>query len=69
MTNPENESNDRFLLNDPVRLIASHGERAAGASGHIVGRFAGVDPKWVVSFDGDSACVEVRGDEIAPAAA
>jgi hypothetical protein len=69
MTNPENERNDRFFVNDPVHLIAAHGEHAAGASGHIVGRFAGRNPMWVVSFDGDSACVEVRGDEIVLAAA
>ena len=62
--NPENERNDRFLVNDPICLIASHGEHAAGASGHIVGRFAGPNPMWVVSFDGESGYVEVRGDEL-----
>jgi hypothetical protein len=60
---------DQFLPNDPIRLIAPHGVHAAGASGHIVGRFARTEPTWVVSFDGDSQCVEVRGDEIVASAA
>jgi hypothetical protein len=60
---------DQFLPNDLIRLIAAHGDHAAGACGHIVGRFARTNPTWVVSFDGDSHCVEVRGDEIVASAA
>jgi hypothetical protein len=59
----------QFQPNDAIQLLERHGDHAAGAHGHIVGRFARVDPTWVVSFDGDSPCVEVRGDEIVPSAA
>jgi hypothetical protein len=60
---------DQFSPNDPIRLIVAHGAHEAGASGHIVGRFARTEQTWVVSFDGDSQCVEVRGDEIVASAA
>lgn len=70
MITPEHDSvQDRFHQNDPVRLLRSHGDHPAGAFGHIVGRFARDVPTWVVSFEGESPCVEVRGDEIALAAA
>jgi len=60
---------DRFHQHDPVQLLRSHGAHAAGAFGRIVGRFARDVPTWVVSFEGESPSVEVRGDEIALVAA
>lgn len=70
MITPEHDPvQDRFHQHDAVRLLRSHGDHAAGACGHIVGRFARDVPTWVVSFEGESRSVEVRGDEIAPVAA
>ena len=70
MITPEHDPvQDRFHQNDFVRLLRSHGDHAAGAFGHIVGRFARDVPTWVVSFEGESPSVEVRGDEIALVAA
>lgn len=60
---------DRFHQHDPVRLLRPHGDHAAGTCGRIVGRFARDVPTWVVSFEGESPSVELRGDEIAPVAA
>lgn len=69
MKTPENDAQDQFHPNDTVRLLERHGDHAAGASGQIVGRFARLQPTWVVSFEGESPCVEVRGDEIVLSAA
>ena len=54
----------RFLPNDLIRLVAASGDHAAGARGHIVGHFAREEPVWLISLDGDSACIAVRSDEI-----
>jgi hypothetical protein len=59
---------NQFHPRDLIRLIGPHGDHAAGANGHIIGRFARTDPTWLVSFGG-GPCVEVRADEIALVAA
>ncbi len=62
---PEHDpAQSRFRQHDRVRLLRSYGEQPAGACGRIVGRFARDVPTWVVSVDGDSPAVEVRGDEL-----
>jgi hypothetical protein len=69
MTTVQHDAQDQFHPNDTVRLLERHGDHAAGAFGQIVGRFARLHPTWVVSFEGESPCVEVRGDEIVLSAA
>jgi hypothetical protein len=69
MTPDKDFAHDQFHPNDVIRLIAPHGDYAAGASGHIIGRFARVDPVWVVSFGDGSPCIELRSDEIVLVAA
>jgi hypothetical protein len=69
MNTPENNAlQDQFHPKDSVQLLERHGDHAAGAFGQIVGRFARHDPTWVVSFEGESPCVEVRGDKMILAA-
>jgi hypothetical protein len=70
MLTPENDpAQAQFHPNDTVRLLERHGVHAAGDLGQIIGRFARRDPTWVVSFEGESPCVELRGDEIVLSAA
>jgi len=57
---------DMFRPNDEVRLLFRHGDIRSGARGRVVGRFARrTDPTFVVSFQNQAGCIEVRADELA----
>jgi hypothetical protein len=56
---------DVFRPNDEVRLILRHGDIRSGALGRILGRYArSTDPTYVVSFQDEPGCIEVRANEI-----
>ena len=56
-----------YLRTGTVRLVERHGDVSPGTKGYLIGKFAREHPTYLVSFDG--SLVEVRGDEIVPAAA
>jgi hypothetical protein len=57
---------DMYRPNDEVRLIFRHGEIRSGAVGRVLGCYArSADPTYVVSFQGEPGCTEVRPSEIA----
>ena len=57
-----------YLRTGTVRLVERHGDVGPGTVGYLLGKFAREDPTYLVSF-GSGSVVEVRGDEIVPAAA
>jgi hypothetical protein len=56
-----------FSLNDPVRLLASHGDVLSDSVGRVLGTLPDrSETAYVVGFVGDRVDVlELRGDEIA----
>ena len=57
---------DTFRPNDEVRLILGHGNIRSRALGRILGRYArSTAATYVVSFQNEPGCTEVRPDEIA----
>jgi hypothetical protein len=56
------------LRSATVQLVGRHGDVRSGTLGHIIGRFARENPTYLVSFGSDGV-IEVRGDELVPAAA
>jgi hypothetical protein len=57
---------DSFHPNDEVRLLKEPGNIRSGALGRILGRYArSTEATYVVSFQNEPGCIEVRPDQIA----
>ena len=55
---------DMFRPNDEVRLIFSHGDVRSGTRGRVLGCYRrSDDPTYVVSFENQARCTEVRPNE------
>ena len=65
--NPVTPTEPVFLRTGTIRLVERHGDIGPGTEGYLIGKYAREDPTYLVSFG--SSLVEVRGDEIVPAAA
>jgi hypothetical protein len=55
-----------FRPNDDVRLIFHHGDVRSGTRSRVLGCYArSTDPTYLVSFQSEVGCIEVRPDELA----
>ncbi|HUQ23011.1 MAG TPA: hypothetical protein VM049_08345 [Gaiellaceae bacterium] len=57
-----------FLRTGTVRLVQPRGDIGPETLGYLVGKFAREEPTYLVSF-GSAVVLELRADEIVPAAA